>query len=106
MVKDRFCKPAAQATVGSIPTRGSNFMIAWLLTFISVFVINIAYARYFKALQKDKAILASGWSASINLVAGSVAIGYIENHWLLIPSCIGSFAGTWAGMKLDNRNVA
>ena len=27
MVKDRFCKPAAQATVGSIPTQGS--LLAW-----------------------------------------------------------------------------
>lgn len=27
MVKDRFCKPAAQATVGSIPTRGSKLSL-------------------------------------------------------------------------------
>lgn len=52
-------------------------------------------------------MLASSWSMFINIVASVVAIGYIQDHWLLIPSCAGSFVGTMVGMKIDNkRDVA
>ena len=82
-------------------------MLAYFFTFISVFVINVAYTYYLKAVQKNKAILASSWSMFINFVASVVAIGYIENHWLLVPSCLGSFFGTLAGMKIEKkRDVA
>jgi len=74
-------------------------MIPWLLTFLAVFAINVFYTHYIKATQDNKPYVASSWSALINLVASITAIGYIENHWLLIPSCLGSFLGTLAGMQ-------
>jgi len=73
-------------------------MLLWLLTFVSVFTVNVFYAYYIRAAQESRYIAASGWSALINLVASITAIGYIENHWLIIPSCIGSFFGTLAGV--------
>jgi len=79
-------------------------MLQYVLTFLSVFVINVAYTYYLKAVQKDKMILASSWSAFINMVASLVAIGYIENHWLLVPSCLGSFFGTMAGMRITEKS--
>jgi len=75
-------------------------MFTWIFTFLSVFIINVAYTYYLKAVQKEKPLLASSWSMFINLTASVVAIEYIANHWLLIPSCLGSFCGTWVGMKV------
>lgn len=77
--------------------------IPFLLTFLAVFVMNLFYSYYIKATQEDKALLASCWAAMINLVASLAAIGYIQNHWLLIPSCLGSFLGTWVGMRRNNK---
>lgn len=74
-------------------------MREWIITFVSVLVINILYTRYLKAVQKNLPFVASSWSASITIISGIVAINYINNHWLLIPSCLGSFAGTYISMK-------
>jgi len=78
-------------------------IIPFLLTFLAVFVMNLFYSYYIKATQEDKPLLAGCWSAMINLVASLAAIGYIQNHWLLIPSCLGSFIGTWVGVRRNNK---
>jgi len=78
-------------------------MTTFFLMFLSVFSINIAYTFYVKAVQADKTIAAGLWAASINLVAGLSAIAYINDHSLLIPSCLGAFSGTIAGMLIDKR---
>jgi hypothetical protein len=79
-------------------------MIDAAITFTLVFLINIFYTKYLKAVQNNLAFNASAWSAVINIAASIAAINYVENHWLLVPSCLGSFAGTYASMKLEKRN--
>lgn len=74
---------------------------AWIVTFSLVVLLNVFYAFYLRAVQANKLILASAWSSAINLSASIAAINYIEDHRILIPSCIGSFVGTYIGMKLS-----
>lgn len=97
MVEQWFCKPLV---VGSIPTVGSLFMSGWLTSFVLVFSINVLYTRYLKAVSNNTILTASFWASSINIVAALASINYNKNHWLIIPSCIGAFVGTYVSLKI------
>jgi hypothetical protein len=75
-------------------------MIAALITFVLVVMINVFYTYYLSSVQNNKPLLASTWSVAINFAASIAAINYIDNHYNLIPSCLGSFVGTYIGMKI------
>lgn len=79
-------------------------MLEHLGSFLSVFVTNILYTYYIKAVNKDKHLLASIWSASISLVASTTVLFYIDNHWTLISVGLGAFFGTLVGMKVKRSN--
>lgn len=78
-------------------------MDAYILTFVSVFLVNVLYTYFLKAVNQNKILTASVWATTINFIASIAVIEYINNHWLLIPSCLGSFLGTIAGMKIKNN---
>ena len=90
--------------MGSSPTQGSIFMLDIASTFISIFLTNVFYTYYIKAVQKHAAFLASWWSLVISVCASVAVINYTENHWMLVPACLGSFFGTYAGMLLAKKN--
>jgi len=75
-------------------------MYEWLVNFILVFSINVLYTRYLKSVASNTILTASLWSCSINVVAALASINYINNHWLIIPSCIGAFVGTYVSLKI------
>ena len=76
-------------------------MLKGIITFVLVILINIFYTYYLHAVQQNKPLIASTWSTLINLAASIAAINYVENHWVLIPSCAGSFIGTYVGMIIS-----
>ena len=51
MIRDRFCKPAAQATVGLIPTRGSNFSHRWMTEWFMVAVLKTAVLKRHRGFE-------------------------------------------------------
>ena len=75
-------------------------MFEYIGSFVSVFFTNVFYTYYLKAVHNDKRFLASVWSLVISSVASITVIFYVDNHWTLIPACLGSFFGTYVGMKL------
>jgi len=74
-----------------------------LLTFLSVFFTNVFYAHYIKAVEDNKPWKASTWSFLISVMASVAVINYTTNHWTLIPACIGSFFGTYVGLKTHKK---
>lgn len=77
--------------------------INWFITFVLVVLLNVFYAFYLKAVQTNKLVVASAWSSAINLSASIAAINYVTDHWIIIPSCIGSFVGTYIGMIISSK---
>ena len=75
-----------------------------LVTFILVILVNIFYVYYLNAVKNDKPWLASAWSSLTNLSLSIAGIMYVQNNWIIIPSCIGSFIGTYIGIKLMKMN--
>lgn len=78
-------------------------MVDHLIAFSSVFFTNVFYTYYLKAVAEDKHFLAAAWSLVISVVASITVIFYINNHLTLISACIGSFFGTYIGMKFKNK---
>jgi hypothetical protein len=78
-------------------------MIEFFTTFFALFVTDILYTYYVRAVTTDKPLTASFWAAVVTLTASIAVINYTENHLMLIPALLGAFAGTYVGMKVKLR---
>lgn len=76
-----------------------NDIALWILAFVLVFAADAAWASYIKACQDNRTLRACCWSVAIYLTGAAAVIGYVNDPWLLIPSCLGAWAGTWVGLK-------
>ena len=81
-------------------------MIDYVVTFLAVFFTDIIYTYYLKSVQHNSVWKASFWATACTATASIAVINYTENHWLLIPSLLGAFAGTWFGMKYKAKDIS
>jgi hypothetical protein len=75
----------------------------YLMVFFLVFVTDLLYCFYLKAVQENKYLLASVWSTAVTFTASIAAINYIEDHSMLYASLTGAFCGTYVAMKLKKK---
>jgi len=78
-------------------------MTDYILAFIAMFLTDVFYTYYLKAVQSEQALRASTWATIIYIVAAFAIIEYNTNHLLLIPAALGAFCGTFVGMKIRKR---
>lgn len=78
----------------------------YVLIFLAVFSIDILYTYYLKAVQDNKAAVASFLAAVVYVLACVVVINYTENHLLLVAAAFGALCGTYVGirMKANDKN--
>jgi uncharacterized membrane protein YfcA len=74
-------------------------MLEYFITFVAVFLTDILYVYFVKAIQHDEPLQAGLWSVVVTFTASVAVINYTADHWALIPALLGAFAGTWIGMK-------
>ena len=65
-----------------------------------MFVVDIIYTYYLKAVNESKSVVAGFWGAVCWLIGSLAVIEYTADHWLLIPACLGAFFGTYVGIKI------
>lgn len=70
-------------------------MNRWCLAFALMFALDIVWALYTKSMVANKPVSASAYAAAIQLFAGAVVLEYTKDPVLLIPACVGAFAGTY-----------
>ena len=75
-------------------------MLPYIITFTLVFVVDIIYTYYLKAVNESKSVVAGFWGAVCWLIGSLAVIEYTADHWLLIPACLGAFFGTYVGIKI------
>ena len=78
-------------------------MFNWILTFLSLFVTDILYTYYLKAVQKEEALKASLWITVIFIVSCVAVINYTSDRKLMIPAALGAFTGTYVGIKYKKK---
>jgi len=74
-----------------------------LITLVLVALVNVFYVYYLNAVKEDKPLITSLWSSGINLALSTSAIFYVQEHWIVIPSCLGSFVGTYIGATMNKK---
>ena len=67
----------------------------YIITFLAVFITDILYCFFIKAMNEDKMFLASIWSCLVTFAASVAAINYIDDHTMIIASVLGAFWGTY-----------
>jgi uncharacterized membrane protein YfcA len=78
-------------------------MFKGIITLILVAGINVLYVWYLHCVKQDRVVASSLLSMMINLAGSIAAIFFVEQNWIIVPSCIGSFVGTWLGLKLTKH---
>lgn len=78
-------------------------MIEWLSAFVILFITDICWASYVSKTKDGSALTAALWSVALFVTGGLAVIGYTRDPWLLIPSCVGAFAGTYLGVVLNQK---
>ena len=78
-------------------------MWLYIETFLLVFATDILYTYYVRAVNQDRAIIASLWSVLCTFTASIAVINYTENHWTLVASLMGAGFGTYVGMRFFKR---
>lgn len=78
-------------------------MWLYIETFLLVFATDILYTYYVRAVNQNRAVVASLWSVMCTFTASIAVINYTENHWTLIASLLGAGFGTYIGMRFFKR---
>ena len=78
-------------------------MWLYIETFLLVFATDILYTYYVRAVNQDRAVVASLWSVLCTFTASIAVINYTENHWTLVASLMGAGFGTYVGMRFFKR---
>jgi len=75
-------------------------MTEYIVTFFAIFFLDIVYTYYLRCVASENVLGASFWSVACYILGSIAVISYTINHWLIIPACLGAFAGTFVGMKI------
>lgn len=67
--------------------------------FAAMFALDFVWAYYTKAITRHAPFAASNWAIVVTVFSAIAQIGYVENHWLVLPAALGAFAGTYSAMK-------
>lgn len=76
-------------------------MLEWLFVFLAMLAVDLLNAVYIKNIEKNNALIASFTCVFVFLAASVAVIGYVDDHWLLIPASAGAFVGTYIGIKIN-----
>lgn len=82
-------------------------MTKFILVFFLLFVLDLAWSFYLNNVKQGNPLSSASWAAFLYILGASATISYVTNPWLLVPACLGAFAGTYVGVvwnKWRERN--
>ena len=79
-------------------------MWPYIFTFFAVFVTDIIYTHFLRAVQHDRPIVASFWATVVTFTASVAVINYTSDHTHLIAALLGAFTGTYVGMIFKRKD--
>ena len=68
--------------------------LVWVGVFFATACIDAVWVFWAENVKRRNAGRAALWSSVLVLLSGSVAIGYVNDPWLLIPAAGGAYIGT------------
>jgi uncharacterized membrane protein YfcA len=77
-------------------------MIWFILIFIIDFTVSFIWVKSIQAIDDNNALKAATTAAFMTLASAVTLISFVKNWWLVIPAVLGSFIGTYVGVKTRN----
>lgn len=77
--------------------------MSWIFAFLALFTTDVCWALYVKKVNDGALLPAAVWAVLLFLTGAGAVIGYTTDHWLLIPSAAGAFAGTYVGAWMGKK---
>jgi hypothetical protein len=71
------------------------YALKFLGVIISMFLVDVCWAKYFIYVGKHDPIKSATWGSMIMLFGAFTTINYVGDRTLLIAAIIGSFLGTY-----------
>lgn len=81
----------------------NNVVVNSLFVAVAVFVLDFAWAKYNIATAEKRVLKSSVYAVAVYLLSAMAIMSYTENHWMLIPAAVGSFAGTMVSVWHEKR---
>ena len=73
----------------------------WIATFLFVLIMitDALYSLWMIAVHERKPFMAAIHSSLIYVLGAFATIGYVENHWYLVPIAMGGGIGSFLATK-------
>lgn len=75
----------------------------WLLVFLNMATLDIAWVGYNRAIAINRAVRAGLWSVALTLLGAINMLAAVHNPWYLTATGLGAFCGTLVGMYISKR---
>lgn len=79
-------------------------LLAGIGIFCMTAIADSIWAKYIETAAAGRALPAAVWSMLIFTFGSIVTIGYVNDHWMLIPVLLGSFAGTYLTIRFRKKS--
>ena len=83
-----------------------SHIINHLLIFAGVFVTDVVYTRYLRAVYHQQIIPACCWASVVTTIGGVIIINYTSSIWSIVAAALGAFAGTFVSMKFRAQETS
>ena len=78
--------------------------IIYIIVFLAMFVMDMVWTLYIRALAQGKIITAASLSALVYTISALSFVEIVKDTYLLIPAALGAFLGTYFTMKWDIKH--
>jgi hypothetical protein len=75
----------------------------WIVVFVLMLVTDVVWTVYIRRVGQGHALQSAVMATALLAMGGFVVVSYTENHWMLIPACLGSFVGTYFTVRWEKR---
>lgn len=72
------------------------------MSFGSMVLLDMIWVKYTHAMIQYRPLAAGGWAAGIAVCMAVITINYVENAWMIIPTVVGAFAGTYIATRWED----
>lgn len=74
------------------------------LAFLALFVLDLVWVGYTRAMIGKDPIRAGVWAAGLLVVNAVATLMYVGNPWLIAPAALGAFCGTAVAVKFFTKS--
>ena len=79
------------------------YILKFLGVMLSMFLVDICWAKYFLWVNKHHPLRAATWGSLILVFGAFTTINYVDDKTLLIAAVIGGFAGSYYAVNKEKN---